>query len=160
MIARVVVYLMCGGFSAMFLYVGLTQLVMQRRLLASPARVDATIVRSEVVTTKSADTDNRPLRDNGTTSHSPEVRFRYLVAGRPYESELIYPNVIGRSYASRASAAEVLAPFPLHATVQAYVNPALPEKAYLIPEAGAGPTVFTVLGVLLVPIGYLVGKIV
>ena len=66
MIARVIVYLICGGFSAMFLYVGLTQLVSQRRLLASPERVDATIVRSEVVSKKSADTDNRPLRDNST----------------------------------------------------------------------------------------------
>ena len=158
--ARIIAYLICGGFSVMMLYVGLTQLVMQRRLLANPQRVDATIVRSEVVSKKSSDTDNRPLRDNSTWTHSPEVRFRYALGGREYESELMYPTIIGQSYGSRDGAAEVLAPYPLNAKVQAFVNPSLPEKAYLIPEAGAGPKVFIAVGLVLIPIGYFVGKIV
>ena len=86
------------------------------------------------------------------------MKFRYRVGGAEYESDLLYPTIIVQTYASRESAAEALMPFPLTAAVKAYVDPTLPGKAYLIASAGAGPVVFMVLGLLLPPIAWLVGK--
>ena len=70
----------------------------------------------------------------------------------------IYPNVIAVTHASRESAAEALAPFPLNAKVRAWVDPLLPDQAFLIAEAGAGPVVFMVIGVILPPVAWFVGK--
>jgi hypothetical protein len=156
--ARIITFIIFGGFGFVMLYVGVTQFVLQRRLLANAERVDAVIVRSEVLTTTSSDTDSRLLRSNSTTSHRPDVRFRYRVGGTEYESDLIHPNIIVTGYASRESAAEELVPFPLNATVRAYVDPAQPSRAYLIAEAGKGPIVFMIIGVLLPPLAWFVGK--
>ena len=139
------------------LYVGLTQLLTQRRLLTNAERVDALIVHSEVFSSTSSDTDPRPLRSTSTTTHRPDVRFRYRVGDEEYESDLMYPNIIVRTYASRDAAADALTPFPMNAKVRAFVDPSLPEKAYLIASAGGGPAVFIVIGLLLPPIAWLVG---
>ena len=156
--ARIITFVIFGGFGFVMLYVGITQFFMQRRLLANAQRVDARIVHSEVFTSTSADTDPRPLRSTSTTTHRPDVKFRYQLAGTEYESDLLYPNIIVTSYASREAAAEALAPFPVNATVRAYVDPSLPGKAYLIPAARKGPVVFMILGVILPPLAWWVGK--
>lgn len=156
--ARIITFIIFGGFGLVMLYVGVTQFVLQRRLLANAERVDAVIVHSEVLTSTSADTDSRLLRSNSTTSHRPDVRFRYRVGGTEYESDLIHPNIIVTGYASRESAAEELVPFPLNTTVRAYVDPSQPSRAYLIAEAGKGPIVFIIIGVLLPPLAWFVGK--
>lgn len=155
--AQIVTFVIFGGLGLMLLYVGVTQGIRQRRNMASSERVDATIVRSEVVVSKSANTDRRTLRDNSTTSYRPDVRFRYMVGGKEYESDTMYPNIIVTSYASQAAAQEVLTPFPLNAKVRAYVNPAHPGEGFLVAEEGKGPIVFTVLGVLLPPLAWFVG---
>jgi hypothetical protein len=157
-IARIIVFVIFGGFGLVMLYVGLTQLITQRRLLADAERVDAVIVHSEVFSSTSSDTDPRPLRSTSTTTHRPDVRFRYRVGGGEYESDLMYPTIIVRTYASREAAAEALAPYPLQATVRAYVDPSLPDKAYLIASAGNGPLVFIIVGLLLPPIAWFAGK--
>jgi hypothetical protein len=159
-IARVITYLICGGFAAMFLYVGVMQWWQQRRNLTHAEQVDATIVHATVTSSTTRDTDQRVGFSNSTTTHSPEVRFRYVVAGATYESTRLYPSIIERSYASAESAREQIAPYPLGATVRAWVNPAHPEQAFLIAERGNGPVVFIVLGVLMPVVGWLVGKIV
>ena len=156
--ARIITFIIFGGFGFVMLYVGVTQFFVQRRLLANAKRVEAVIVHSQVFSSTSSDTDPRPLRSTSTTSHRPDVRFRYRVGDRDYESDLMYPNIIVRSYASRESAAEALVPFPLNSTVQAYVDPSLPDKAYLIATAGSGPIVFMIIGVLLPPLAWWVGK--
>jgi hypothetical protein len=156
--ARIITFVIFGGFGLVMLYVGVTQYFMQRRLLASSERVDARIVHSEVFTSTSADTDPRLLRSTSTTTHRPDVKFRYQVAGTEYESDLMYPNIIVTSYPSREAAAEALTPFPLNAVVRAYVNPSLPGKAYLIQSAGNGPIVFMIIGVILPPLAWWVGK--
>ena len=156
--ARVIVTVIFGGFGLVLAFVGVRQFFMQRRLLAHAERVDAVIVHSEVFSSTSTDTDRRTLRSNSTTTHRPDVKFRYRVGGAEYESDLLYPTIIVQTYASRESAAEALAPFPLDAAVKAYVDPTLPNKAYLIASAGAGPVVFMVLGLLLPPIAWFVGK--
>jgi Protein of unknown function (DUF3592) len=156
--AQIIVFLIFGGFGLVMLYVGVTQYFRQRRLLRRAQPVDATILKSEVFSSKSADTDSRLLRDNSTTTHRPELRFRYEVNGQTYESELLYPNIIGVGYASRESAAEVLTPFPVGAKVRAFVDPALPDQACLIAEAGAGPVVFVIIGILLPPVAWFVGQ--
>lgn len=158
--ARIIAVVIFGGFGMVLLYVGVTQLVMQRRLLANARRVDAVIVHSEVFSSTSADTDRRPNRSTSTTTHRPDVRFRYQVGGVEYESDLLHPNIIVRSYASRDAAAEALAPFPLHAAVRAYVDPSLPDKAFLIASAGNGPVVFIIVGLLLPPVAWWVGKLI
>ena len=156
--ARIITYLIFGGFAAMFLYVGLTQFVQQRRNLTHAERIDATIVHSAVRSSTSKDTDGRVGFSNNTTTHTPDVRFRYVVSGEQYESEQLYPTIIGRSYASQSAAAEVLAPFPVNAKVRAYVDPAHPQHAFLINESSNGPVVFLVLGILMPLLGWLVAK--
>jgi len=156
--ARIITFIIFGGFGLVMLYVGVTQYFMQRRLLANARRVDAVIVHSSVFSSTSADTDRRPLRSTSTTTYRPDVKFRYRVGDTDYESDLLYPNVIVRAYASRESAAEELAPFPVDAKVQAYVDPSLPDKAYLLASAGSGPVVFIIIGLLLPPVAWFVGK--
>lgn len=156
--AQIIVFLIFGGFGLVMLYVGVTQYFRQRRLLHRAKPVNATILKSEVFSSKSADTDSRLLRDNSTTTHRPEVRFRYEVNGQTHESELLYPNIIAVTYASRESAAEALAPYPVNAKVRAFVDLSLPDQAYLIAEAGAGPLVFIIIGMLLPPVAWFVGK--
>jgi hypothetical protein len=156
--ARIIATIIFGGFGLVLLYVGVTQLVMQRRLLARARRVDAVIVHSEVFSSTTRDTDPSVTRNTSTTTHRPDVRFRYEVHGSNYESDLLYPTIIVQSYASRESAAEALAPFPLNARVSAYVDPAAPDKAYLIATAGKGPLVFIILGLLLPPLVWFVAK--
>ncbi len=158
--ARIIAYLICGGFSVMLLFVGTTQFVRQRRLLAHAEQVDAEIVKSEVFVSTSADTDPSLTRNTSTTSYRPDVTFRYRVNGTQYESDLLYPNIIVTGYASHESAAEELAPFPVHAKVRAWVDPSLPDKAFLIAQAGNGPLAFVVVGLVLIPVAWLVGKIV
>ena len=155
---QIIVFLISGGFGFVMLYVGVTQFFRQRRLLSCAQPVNATIIKSEVFSSKSADTDARLDRDTSTTTHRPEVRFRYLVNGMTYESDLLHPNIIVVGYASRESAAEALVPFPLDAKVRAFVDPTLPDQAYLIAQAGAGPIVFMIVGIILPPLAWFVGK--
>ena len=156
--AQIIVFIIFGGFGFVMLYVGVTQFFRQRRLLRRAQPVNATIIKSEVFSSQSADTDSRLDRNTSTTTHRPEVRFRYLVNGQTYESDLLHPNIIVVTYASREAAAEALAPFPLEAKVSAFVDPSMPDRAFLIAEAGAGPIVFIIIGILLPPLAWFVGK--
>ncbi len=156
--AQIITFLIFGGFGLVMLFVGLTQFVQQRRLLSNSERIDAVIVHSQVFSSTSANTDRRLLRSTSTTTHRPDVKFRYHIGGTEHESDLMYPNIIVQTYASREAAEEALVPFPLHAKVRCYVNLSLPDKAFLIPTAGSGPVVFIVLGLLLPPIAWFVGK--
>lgn len=155
--AQIIVFLIFGGFGLVMLYVGVTQYFRQRRLLRRAEAVTATILKSEVFSSTSADTDPRLLRSSSTTTHRPEVRFRYEVNGMTHESELMYPNIIVVTHASRESATEALAQYPVGAQVRAFVDPSLPDHAYLIAEAGAGPVVFILIGLFLPPIAWFVG---
>lgn len=156
--ARIITFVIFGGLGLMMLYVGITQFVQQRRNLTNADRVDATIVHSQVDVSTTTDTDQRVGFSNNTTTYSPNVRFRYRVSGQEYESDRIYPTIIGRGYASTSDAAEVLAPFPVNAKVRAFVDPSHPEHAFLIADASNGPIVFIVLGLLLPPLAWFVGK--
>lgn len=156
--AQIIVFLIFGGFGFVMLYVGVTQFLRQRRLLQRAQPVSVTIIKSEVFSSTSSDTDSRLGRDNSTMTHRPDVRFRYEVAGQSYESDLLYPNIIAVTYASRESAAEALAPFLVNMKVSAFVDPSMPDKAFLIAQAGAGPAVFMVIGIILPPLAWFVGK--
>ena len=155
--AQIITFLIFGGLGFMLLAVGITQMRQQRRNLAHAEPVMATIEHAAVFTSTSADTDPRLGRSTSTSSHRPDVRFRYQVAGQTYRSERLYPSIIARGYASAEAAAEELAPFPLHAQVRAWVNPAHPDQAFLIAEASQGPLVFVILGLLLPPVAWFVG---
>jgi hypothetical protein len=155
--AQIITFLIFGGLGLMLLVVGATQLWQQRRNMAHARSVLATIEHSAVVSHTSADTDGELLSSNSTTSHRPDVRFRYLVGGRTYRSERLYPSVIVRSYASVEAAQAELAPYPVDAQVQAWVNPAHPEQGFLRAEASHAPLVFLVLGLVLPPLAWVVG---
>lgn len=133
-----------GGIALLF--VGARQWWMQRQLIANPQRVKVTITRSEVKSSKSSDTDSRTLRSNSTTSYTPELKFTYQIDGKTYESDMLRPTDIGTGYASHESAAEVLKPYPLGATVDAWVSRYHPDKAFLLNEAGWGPVVLMIVG--------------
>ncbi|HLO42135.1 MAG TPA: DUF3592 domain-containing protein [Phycisphaerales bacterium] len=147
--ARVIAMLIFGSLGVMLVYVGAGQFIQQRRLLEGARVVEARITRSEVCMSKSNDTDQRLLRDNSTTSYTPQVKFMYQLDGKTHESGLLYPTEIVESYASRAAAEEELRPFPVNATVRAHVNPRLPDKAFLIPRGSAAPVVFILVGLVL-----------
>jgi hypothetical protein len=156
--ARIITFIIFGGFGFVMLYVGVTQYFQQRRSLINAERVDAVITYSEVFKSVSADTDNRLGRSNSTTSYRADVKFRYRVGGEEYESDLMYPTIIITSSASREAAEAELAPFPVGAKVRAYVDPSHPEQAFLIASKKAGPMVFMILGLLLPPLAWWVGK--
>jgi hypothetical protein len=159
-VIQLIVFLVFGGFGVVMLYVGVTQFFLQRELTADPRRVTATIVHSAVKQSKSADTDNRPLRDNSTTSHDPEVRFTYTIDGKTYESDLLRPTIIVRTYASRSSAEKELEPFPLGATVEAYYGVRHPAKAFLVLEKSVGPVVFIVVGIVVPIVAWFARKLI
>lgn len=156
--ARLIVTLIFGGFGLFMFVYGLRQFLLQRRLLRNAVPVMAVITRSEIFSSRSSSIDRRPLRDTSTTTHRPELRFRYEVNGKAYESDLLHPNSIVVGYASRESAAEVLGPYPLGATVQALVDPGVPDRAFLVAEAGSGPVVFMIVGALIPPLVWWVGQ--
>ncbi len=158
--ARIIVWLICGGFSVMFLYVGVTQFFQQRRNLEHAEQVDATIIESKVFVSTTRDTDQRVGFSNSTTSYRPDVRFQYRVGGEQYESDRLYPTVIVQGYASHESAAAELAPFPLNATVRAWVDREHPERAFLINEKSSAPLAFVILGCVLPLVGWGLGKVV
>ena len=158
--AQWIVFLLFAGFGVTLAYVGITQWYLQRAILSAARPVEATITRSEVFESRSSNTDRRPLRDNSTTSYRPEVRFTYVVDGHSYESDLLYPTIIVQGYASRDSAAAELIPFPLGAKVSAHVDPAHPDKGFLIAQRSAAPTIFIIVGVALIPIAWFGSKLV
>jgi hypothetical protein len=159
-IARVVIMILFGGGGLVLLYVGVTQYFQQKRLLANATRVDAEIIASTVFTSTSGGVGDKPLQDTRTTTHRPDVRFRYVVKGKTYESDLLRPTIIVRTYGSESSAAEELAPFPVGARVPAWVDPSLPDKAFLLAESSSTPVVFMVLGALLPPVAWFAGLLV
>ncbi len=156
--ARWITFIIFGGGGFALLYVGITQYFLQRRLLANAVPIDVEIVKSEVLKSVSSNTDRRLLHNNSTTSYRPELLFRYTYGGREYSSDLLRPNIIVTGSASAESAAEELKPFPVGARVKAYLDPGIPDKAYLLQEKGAGPAVFMVIGILLPPLAWFVGK--
>lgn len=158
--AQAIVYVVVAGFGLVMLYVGLTEWAVQRRALRCAAPVDAEIVWHDVVESRSMDTDNRPLRDNSTTSYRPEVKFKYEYGGAWYVSDLLRPTVIVQGYASREGAEAEIRDFPMGARVRAWVDPAAPERGFLTAEWSAGPVVFAVLGLLLPPVGWLASRLV
>lgn len=159
-VIQLLVFLVFGGFGVVMLYVGVTQFFVQRELTANPSRVAATIVHSKVKSSKSMDTDNRPLRDNSTTSYDPEVRFSYTIDGKAYESDLLRPTIIVRTYASGDSAAREIEPFPVGAVVQAYYSPKRPHQAYLVLEKSAGPVVFIIVGIVVPIVAWFARKLI
>ncbi len=158
--AQLIVYLICAGFGGMMLFVGITRWRDQRSNLAHAEPVPATIEHSQVFSSTSADTNPELLRSTSTTTHRPDVRFRYVVAGRSYVSDWLHPSGIAITFASREEAAHVLAPYPPGAQVQAYVDPSRPDKAFLQREASSGPVVFIVIGLLMPVVAWLLGMVV
>lgn len=156
--ARIIAVLIFGSFGAFMFVYGLRQFLLQKRLLRNAVPITAVITRSEVFSSRSADTDRRPLRDTSTTTHRPELRFRYELGGASYESDLLRANSIVTGYASREAAAEVIQPYPVGATVRALVDPSMPDKAFLLAEAGAGPVVFMIVGAVTPPVVWWVGQ--
>ena len=157
-VAAIIVFIIFGGFGLMMLGVGVKQHFEQKRLLANARSVEVEIIQSEVFVSTSRDTDRGSSSSTSTTTYRPDLKFRYLVGGVKYESDRLYPTIIVRSFASRESAAEVLKPFPVGAKVKAFVDDTQPDKAFLIAQAGAGPIVFIIIGVLLPPVAWAVGR--
>lgn len=158
MTARLIATAVFGGFGLVLFVVGVRNHLQQRRLLRNPRRVEATIVASEVKLLVAADRNPGDGRDTSVNSYRAIVRFRYRLDGVDYESDLLRPSEIVYDTASADGAREQIAAFPTGAVVQAYYQPSHPEKAFLNAEASYGPTVFIVLGLLLGPLVWFVGR--
>jgi hypothetical protein len=79
--ARWITFLIFGGGGLGLLYVGVTQYLLQRRLIANAIAIEVEIVKSEVFKSVSADTDQRLDRNTSTTTYRPDLRFRYAYDG-------------------------------------------------------------------------------
>ena len=152
---RGVFVLMFAGLGAMMLYVGVTQYFLQQRIAAHARPIEVEIIHSEVTRSVSSDTDPSLSRNTSTTTYTPEVRFRYLMEGRAYESAMMRPNIIETTYGSHEDAAAELADYPIGARVPAWVDDAHPENAFLILEKGVGPIVFTIVGLIALGVAHL-----
>jgi hypothetical protein len=159
-VAGLVVFVLFAAFGLFLAAVGAREFFVQRQVLAAATPVEATITRSEVASSRSADTDRRTLRDTSTTSHTPEVEFTYEVNGVQYTSDLLGPSKIVRGYASADGAAEELRPYPVGAKVTAFVDPTRPERAFLGNEPSVAPHVFMLVGLLLVPVAWFASRLV
>ncbi len=140
--------LMLGGLGVMLIVVGGREFFSQRRIFATAVSVEATILSATVTTSRSSDTDTRPFRDNSTTSHTPEVRFSYTFGGVRYESDMLYPTIIQRGYASKDAAAAEIAAYQPGATTCAYADASAPHRGFLRLEKSSGPVWFIVAGCL------------
>lgn len=152
--AALVVFLLFAVFGLFLASFGLREWWLQDRLLQRARPIDVVITKSEVFVSRSHDSDRRPLRSNSTTSYRPDIAFAYEVGGRRYESEHWRPTCIVTSFASREAAAAELAPYPVGARVKAFVADFAPERAFLHAEAGRGPLVFVIVGLLVVPLAW------
>jgi len=160
-VKRVMSYIIMAvfcGFSIVMLYVGITQFFVQRELTSDPRRVTVKITKSEVFRSETKDTNHGDLRDTSTVSYRPDVQFSYAIDGKTYESDLLYPTIIVRTYASRESAESELKPFPVGASVDAYYGVNRPAQAYLVLEKSAGPIVFIIVGLIVPVVTWLVVK--
>jgi hypothetical protein len=155
---QIIAVLIFGALGIMFLYVGATQFLLQRKLLATAEPIDALITRSEVVSHTSRTRTNGRVRT--TTTHRPEVRFSYAYLGRDHESDMLYPTIIARSYASREAAHDELLLFPVGERVQALVSEHYPDKAFLVPQRSVGPVIFLILGIILPPAAWIIGGLI
>ncbi len=140
------------GLGLMLLIVGVREFILQRQTLSGVVPIEAVIVSAEVIKSVSADSDPRLMRSTSTTSFSPEVKFRYTIDGKGYESDMLRPTVIVRGYASDDAAREEIAAFVPGSVVQAFVNPELPSRGFLIAERSSAPVVFMIVGAVLMPI--------
>jgi hypothetical protein len=138
-----------GVIGLVMLVYGAYELFVERRLMANAQAVQATITESNVSVSRDLASDG----NSGASafSYAPVVKFRYEFSGRAYEGTMLRPT--GRVYNSQAAAANELTRFPAGAGVQAFVNPAYPENAYLLREASRGPVIFVVVGALVLVIG-------
>ncbi len=152
LVMKILFSTMCAGLGMMLLLVGVREYFLQQRTLANAAPIEAVVTSSRVIQSTSTDTDPRLGRDNSTTSYSPEVRFRYTIRGVQYESDMLRPTIIVRGFASQSSAMDEIKPFPAGATVKAYVDPAVPARAFLIAEPSWFPKAYIVIGLTLMPL--------
>ena len=90
----------------------------QARTIGPARPVTAQIVSSKL----------RTYVEYGNSKHAPEIRFRYTVDGRPYESGRVAPTPITQT----ADAEAVVAANPPGATRQAWYDPADPGRSFLI----------------------------
>lgn len=161
LIARGLVVLIFGGGGVVMFYVGAREWIVQRAALTESISVPAQIIESVVRTSTSEPAGSGDLlKNDSTTTHTADVRFRYTINSQTYESDRLRPSAIVQSHGSKQSAADELKPFPVGATVSAFVIPSMPDKAFLIRETSAGPFVFMILGFLLTPIALLATRLV
>src|SRR5262245_40084815 len=157
MIARIIVTILFGGFGIVLLVVGIKNYRQQRRFLISPRSIEVTITASEVK--KIVSHDNNPDgRDTSTNSYRPVIRFTYTIDGKSHESDLLRPCEIVHDFASSSSAQDVIAPYPVGKKVMAWYQPTDPDKAFLLAEGSAAPFIFMIVGLLLGPLVWLLGK--
>lgn len=144
-----------GVIGLVMLVYGAYEFFMERRLLANAQPVPATILESGVSMSHDVSGDSS---GPSTFSYAPVVKFRYEFGGRAYEGTMLRPTA--RVYTSEAAASNELTAFPARARVSAFVNPAFPEKAYLLREASREPRVLMGIGAGVLVVGMVVGKFV
>lgn len=152
-----IAFVLFSGFAATMLAVGVREWRLQRRLLAHARPVEGTVLSVRIRRSESRDTDPSPGRSTSTTSYTPDVRFRYAVGGRSYESDRIGASDIRQGHASHDSAAAEVAAFVPGRPVTVLVDPMHPGLGFLRAGRSCGPAVFVAVGLGIPPLVWWVG---
>ena len=146
-----------GCFVGLFFIIGLVLILKsirdKKKAEASSSWPSAvgTVTESKIIENVSYDEDHYRR-----TTYRADVHYTYNVIGTPYESKKL---AFGATESSSAkSAQEVIARFPVGASVPVYYNPNDPKEAVLIREAKSS-RVMMILGIVFMVIALCAGSI-
>lgn len=80
-----------------------------------------------------------PRSSSRRSDHTPRMTYRYQVGGRTYASNYIW-LADPRSFNERGEAAAFLSAYPVGAVIDIFHDPADPQRAVVIREAGGRPS--------------------
>lgn len=130
------------GFACLFLAVGIWLAWGQARLMRTAVAVPAVIDGAHV---------DSHLGSKGATIYKPVVDFTYRVDGTVHTGHDPLPMVVSTS--SSAPAELVVAQFKAGQEVSAWVDPANPDKAFLLRETSFFPYVFIIFPMIHATLG-------
>ena len=120
----------------LFAGVGSFGYVKEKEALEAGEPVEAEILSSRVVEEESTSSTRRNgrRRTETSTTYYPSITYRYEVEGKDYRSSKVTPG-FGRSSKGREWAEQIVAEHPEGAVTTAFVDPAAPDRAFLVEES-------------------------
>ena len=99
----------------------------QQAAIENSVPIEGTVLTSEVEIDRPSDPDD-------PTSYYPVVTYRYEYDGQSYTNDNVFPGT-GRQSTSESRAAEIVREYADGETVTVYVDPAEPQRSFLLKES-------------------------